>query len=151
MKEIKLTQGYVALVDDEDFARVSQYRWHARIEQRKDGSIRTVYAGRNIRKEDGTRGAQLLHNFILGVLNLDHKDHDGLNNQRHNLRTSTISQNNQNTRKYANNTSGFKGVYYRERRRAWEVYIRINKKLKFVGYFTDLLEAARAYDVAAVK
>jgi hypothetical protein len=141
MREIKLTKGYVALVDDEDFARVNQWKWQAHVLTRKDESVLAVYARRYI-LGTGKAGAakQYLHRFILGTTDpkerVDHKDHNGLNCRRYNLRDSQ-GRNNQNQRLKPSNTSGFKG--------------RVGGHYRFFGYFSDPLEAACAYDMAAVK
>jgi|SRR5271157_1721466 len=150
MKEIELSQGYVALVDDEDFESVSEFGWSAHVHLRKDDSIRSVYAVRQVTPHKSQR----MHRFILGVedsaVKVDHKDHNGLNNQRYNLRT-TKTQNNQNARIRPDNTSGFKGVYWNKDKKLWQAQILVAGKRKCLGRFIDPLEAACAYDMAAVK
>jgi AP2 domain len=149
MKEIELTKGYVTLIDDEDFARVSQFSWNSQVIRRKDGSIESVYAaGRNKGRE-----ARLLHRFIMGItdpkVEIDHKDQDSLNNQKYNLRVAN-GNNQKNSRMRIDNTSGFKGVSWSKVSKKWHAYIS-NKKRIHLGLFTDPLEAACAYDMAAVK
>jgi hypothetical protein len=155
MKEITLTQGYVAQVDDADYERVSRYNWRADVQRRKDGSIKNVYARRTVRKPDKKWTVELMHRFILGVtdpaIQVDHYDHDGLNNQRGNLRTATNSQNQCNSRLQARSTSGFKGVSFNRRLGKWQVRIQVNGKEKHLGLFDTPAEAACSYDVAAVK
>lgn len=145
MKEIQLTQGYVALVDDEDFERVSQHKWYASIRPEANN----VYVIRKI-----GRKTQGLHRFILGVedpkIKVDHRDHNGLNNLRSNLRP-TRNQNAQNQRLSSANTSGFKGVSWKVREKKYQAGIKVNGKTVHLGTFSDLLEAACAYDMAAVK
>src|ERR1700678_1135384 len=100
MKTLELTQVYVAQVSDEDFDRVKAYKWHAAIYKNPYGTIKVVYGQRNVRKLDGKKVSQLLHRFVLGVnetsIQVDHKDRNGLNCQRGNLRKATPSQNSQN-------------------------------------------------------
>ena len=113
MKEIKLSQGrfcknrgkYVALVDDEDFEISNKFRWHAA----KSG--KTFYAERII-TVDGKQTMQSMHGVIMNGKGVDHIDHDGLNNQRSNLRLCTQSENNMNQRKRENCTSVYKGVNF---------------------------------------
>lgn len=143
MKEIPLTQGKVAIVDDEDFENVSRYKWHTmRV-------LGLFYAGRS----GGGYRKVLLHRFILGLSSgddhVDHKDGDGLNCMRSNLRRATKIQNGQNRSKPINNTTGYKGVSRRGKR--WCARITINRELKSLGGYATPEEAARAYDEAAKK
>jgi hypothetical protein len=168
MKQIKLTKGYTAIVDDEDFERVMLAgRWFALEARRKDSSIRTVYAVRNVRlrgrKEARETGLsrttmQYLHQLILGAdepaIEIDHKDHNGLNNRRENLRTATVRQNQRNSRKLAEASSRFKGVSwatFRNGNGKWVARIAVNGLRKSLGYFFDEIDAAFAYDEAARK
>jgi hypothetical protein len=152
MKTLKLTQGYVALVDDEDYERASKFYWRASLDKRKDGTIKNVYARRRFK---GGNHTQSLHHFILGIdsskSKVDHEDNDGLNNQKTNLSTVTNQQNSMKQRKSPNNTSGFKGVSWDKGAKKWRAYIRVSYKLLYLGIFSDLFEAACAYDQAAVK
>ena len=150
MKEIELSQGYVAQVDDEDYARVSAHKWSATVYRNENGSVERVYAFNAI-KRNGKRTTQKLHQFIMGVKGVDHWDHNGLNNQRYNLRLATGSQNQYNQRLNINSTSGFKGVCWYERYQKWLAYITVSRKRIYLGYFHDILDAARAYDAAALK
>lgn len=104
MKEIKLTKGKSALVDDEDFDELNKYKWHFKT----DG-----YAARNFRLYRGKRTTIRMHQFILvpptGMVT-DHKDRNKLNNQKSNLRICTRSQNGMNRKKNINGVSKFKGV-----------------------------------------
>ena len=88
MKEIKLTQGYIAKVSDKDYARVSALKWHAVVMRRKDGSIKAVYAVHTAPIARGKQKQYFMHRFILSVTGssfVDHRDHGGLNN--HNVET----------------------------------------------------------------
>ena len=150
VKEITLSRGKVALVSDEDYERVSQYKWYA---VDWDGTGKSWYARRRF-ITDGVRRYVSLHRFIMGVpdsIKVDHIDGDGLNCQRYNLRHATHQQNSQNRRIGANNTSGYKGVVFvrRAKTRRWQAQIEHNCKTLYLGRFESAVEAARAYDHAA--
>lgn len=147
MIKIQLTQGYTAIVDDCD-AWVLGPAWQVR----RDDHRR--YACRTIRK-DGRNVTLLLHRELLAAdlkgnehLGVDHRDGDGLNNRRGNLRLATQPQNNANQRKARGTSSIFKGVSkYRGR---WQATIKVNYHQRWLGAFDSEIEAARAYDDAAV-
>jgi hypothetical protein len=145
MKTIPLSQGLFALVDDADYPRVTAHKWSA------SKSRSNLYAVRTIKTPDGRRRSQLLHRFIMGVtdptIDVDHKDHDGLNCQRHNLRRCVRGENDGNRRK-TRGASRFKGVSWASGRELWRACIRIEKTVH-LGYFSDEIEAALAYDTAA--
>lgn len=144
-KEILLTQGKVALVSNEDYAVLSQYKWYA---QR---AKYTWYARRKVQIGYKRQRTISMHGQILGATNamdIDHVDHDGLNNTRENLRLCTRSENQGNRRILPGE---IKGVYWSKRERRWYAQIGVNGKRKHVGIFDDLQEAIVAYNVAAIK
>ena len=146
MKEIPLTKGYVALVDDEDHADLSRYNWRAVVRRN------TVYALRTSFQRFGPRRSIKMHRQILGLSpgqkpDVDHIDGDGLNNTRKNLRPASLSQNGANQRPQRGKSSRFKGV--RRKGGRWVAEIRIDKARRALGYFVSEEEAARAYDSAA--
>ncbi|MFH1739786.1 MAG: AP2 domain-containing protein [bacterium] len=146
MKEIQLTHGKVAMVDDEDFESLNQHKWHT-----ADRGM-WFYARRTITMESGRRIKVLMHRQIIQTpagMDTDHIDGNGLNNQRENLRNCTRSQNQWNSRINANNTSGAKGVSWYKSRNVWVSHIGVNGKRKTLGYFADTKTAALAYDNAA--
>jgi hypothetical protein len=145
MKEIPLTKGYVALVDDEDYEWLSQWKWTAR----KANHAYTAYATRWSSLKDGPRHLISMHRLIMGDppgRQVDHWDTDGCNNQRGNLRVATRTQNNANRRKQAS-SSQYKGVSRRKDCARWVACI--GKSRTCLGYFPSEIDAARAYDVAA--
>lgn len=149
MKKIPLTQGKFALVDDADFDWLSQWGWHATT--KKNSHI--FYASR-IERRSGKQGTVLMHREILtltGAPEVDHRDGDGLNNRRKNLRPATHQQNLANQRIRKGGTSRFKGVCWSERYNKWRVTIKKNYRQLYLGRFSDEIEAARAYDAAALK
>jgi hypothetical protein len=145
-REIQLTRGLVALVDDEDFERLNQYKWQA------TKARRTFYAVRTERV-DGCRRTVAMHCVLAPApvgLEVDHRDHDGLNNTRANLRVCTRAQNAANQlRKAEGDSSEYKGVSWDTEKQAWLVSIKQNNAGRYVGRFDDEVTAALAYDEAA--
>ena len=144
MKEIQLTQEKVALVDDEDFEALNQFNWWAR------KSLNTFYAVGWI-KVDGRGATQTMHNIIMNGKGIDHRDGNGLNNQKSNLRFCTQSENSMNQRKQENTSSVFKGVTFHKNIKKWMAQIQINGKRICLGYFDSEVEAAKAYNAKAVE
>lgn len=142
MREILLTQGYVALVDDEDFNLVSKFKWHVAIRRR------TNYAGCTLPNKDHL----LMHRLLLpDSIEVAHRDGNGLNNQRHNIRPCTPSQNRRGIQSKAlGKTSIYRGVHWDLARGVWKTEIKINGQKKFVGRFKIEREAAVAYNEAAI-
>lgn len=143
---IELTQDKVALVDDEDFEYLSQFTWHA---HRRTG---VWYASRNVKCGHRKYKQIHMHNEILkcdvGFI-VDHKDRDGLNNQKENLRQATRSQNMVN-RSFVNRT-GYRGVYARRSGNRFNAHIRKDSVQINLGDYVTKIEAARVYDKAAIK
>jgi hypothetical protein len=150
MKRIPLTQGQFAIVDDADYERVAPYKWCAAW---SEGS-RTFYA---LHQFSGQKNLTPMHRLILCLQKgeqVDHRDHDGLNNRRSNLRKSdahTNAQNRLKPRRRGGTSSQFKGVHWVWDRHRWEARIKPVGYLYQLrlGYFQDEEEAARAYDKAA--
>lgn len=152
MKEIQLTQGKVALVDDEDYEHLNQWKWFAQ----KDTSVKKekFYACRQIRLDNGKQTAIRMHRQIMNTpqdMLADHIDGDGLNNQKYNLRNCTTAQNNMNRRNTHESLSEFKGVSFNKRRGMWAAQIQYCRKNIHIGYFVFEYEAAMAYDNMALK
>ncbi len=145
MKEIKLTQGYFALVDDEDFEYLNQFKWQVFL--KKNGN--TCYAQRSYKKGKNIS----MHREILGLtdpkIQGDHIDGNGLNNQRYNLRTATHTQNQRNRKNFIKGTSKYKGVSWDKKNKKWIVRIRNGGKQIYLGHFLDEIEAAKKYDEMA--
>jgi hypothetical protein len=142
MKQIPLTQGLFALVDDEDFEFLTTYgKWFAH------KCRRTYYA------ETKVKGVAVkMHRLLLSLLpgdpiQADHRDHNGLNNQKENLFYVTHAENMQNKQTYRNNKSGTPGVYYKitaKGRKYWHAQITHNKKQRLIGRFLTQEEAVEA-------
>ena len=144
MKKIELTQGKFALVDDDDFDEINQYNW----------CFNKGYAVRNV-KVSGKQTTQRMHRLVTNCpdgFDVDHKNHDKLDNRKSNLRVCLKSENqhNQQMRTVAK-TSIYKGVSFYKRDGNWRAEIMLNYKHKFLGYFTNETDAAIAYNNAAIE
>ena len=143
MPEIILSQGEVAVVDEEDFDYLNQWKWCVlKVEK-------LCYAVRSIKGS-----VVLMHRQLLDVPKgeeIDHRDGDGLNNCRSNLRTCNHQQNHYNLRNQINTSSIYKGVYWDKDRSRWRVSLKVEGKVKRLGRFKDEVLAALAYNKAATK
>lgn len=147
MKEIPLSQGKTALVDDEDYDWLSQWKWYA---VKMKGKF--WYASR--KENNPKRHAVFMHREIMMApkgMDIDHHDGNGLNNTRKNLRVCTRSENACNRRLPIINTTGYKGVTWNKLEQKYKARIVTNGKGIHLGYFSDPLQAAFAYDEAAKK
>lgn len=150
MKEIQLSKlgknkgMYVALVDDEDYERANQFNWFAMKEKN------TIYVRRNI-IINGKQQPEFLHWFIMGGRGVDHIFHNGLDNQKHNLRLCTKQQNLMNKKSYKNSSSKYKGVSFNRQLGRWVAYIRIDRLLTHIGYYNNEEDAAKAYNEKALE
>jgi len=163
MKTIPLTRGKFALINDEDVEIVSNYKWHAHY----DGY--NWYAKTNIKGINGKQSMMAMHRLLMGCIKgdgkiIDHKDGNGLNNQRCNIRFATPSQNVANKEK-TRGSSKYLGVYFsrvirREFRKrtndyrawvstCWIAQIRVNGKIIHLGRHKEEKSAALAYNEAA--
>jgi hypothetical protein len=147
--KFKLTQNKIGIIDAEDWDKIKNHNWYTE----KGNS--TFYVVTNINK--GKHQSQLrLHRLITNENNpevfIDHKDFNGLNNKKNNLRKCTRNQNLQHSRKYKNTKNKFKGVCLMRTKRKEKVYfywvsqIRFNKKLLYLGTYKTELDAALAYN-----
>lgn len=141
---VPLTKGYEATIDAADVPLVEGFNWS--IARRKNGKI---YAQRRI-----PGGIVLMHRQITGAADgekVDHRDNDGLNNRRDNLRPATDAENNQNKPTNSRNKSGFKGVSWFAGTRKWRATIQSNGKWVHLGYFTSAEDAHAAYRIASAN
>lgn len=144
MKLLPLTKGFFAMVDDADFELVNQYRWYY------TGGYAARKATINLqgRKRGTCKQKQktlYLARFLMGEpigMNVDHKNLNPLDNQRHNLRICTGQQNKQNVAKY-------KGVSWSKAAKKWHSGIRINNVSTNLGHYTEERFAAEAYNNVA--
>lgn len=148
-RTVPLTQGKFALVDQQDFGRVTEFKWYAGRYKNACGDL-IYYAQRRNRSGTGPKTI-MLHRFILnapGGLQVDHIDRRSrLDCRRGNLRLATTAQNAANRGKQSNKTSCFKGASWHKGK--WESQIKVGGRSLYLGRFSTEEDAARAYNTAA--
>ena len=146
MREIPLTHGRIALVDDIDYERLSYYKWKAH----QDHGRPTYYAMANIKNKRIS-----MHSLIIPVpkgKQTHHINHDGCDNRRCNLEIVTVAQNQWNQQKQIRKTSSqYKGVSWHIRDKRWRAKIKLHGIYYWLGYFKSEEEAAIAYNWAAIQ
>lgn len=145
VKEIQLTKGKIAIVDDEDFEWLNKRKWHTQ----EQGN--TFYARRSF-VENGQGKTIRMHREIMKAEEgdiVDHIDGNGLNNKKSNLRLVTKNQNSMNCRSHKNSSSRFKGVHWHKNQKRWHAKIQKDGKKFFIGSFDDEVQAAKSYDKKA--
>ena len=143
MKKIELANNKgIALVDDDDYDLINQYKWSLHVKR---------YAITNV-KIDNKQVTKLMHRLIMNEpknMQIDHKNHNGLDNQKNNLRIVTHQQNNMNAIKINKSSSIFKGVRLHKISNKWESRIQFLKKSYYLGLFKNEKDAAMAYNIKA--
>ena len=146
-KEIQLTQGKVAIVDDDDYEYLNQFKWHIYKQNRNNFYARTViYLNKK-------RIPVVMHRLLIkcdGYI-IDHISGDGLDNRKCNIRVCTRSENPINRRVNINNLSGYKGVSWFKPEQKWRAQIQYKKVVYHLGCFEQRIDAAKAYNEAAIK
>ena len=152
-KEIPLTQGKFAIVDDEDFKWLSQWKWYASYDKKRDRWCAQRFVGGR-----ANHRCVKMHREILSAAKgdiVDHLDRNALNNCRRNLRICSNTQNLRNTNGQRRRISKYKGVCKANRpcnlKKPWKAEIQVDKQRIHIGYFRTEKEAALAYDLAAIK
>lgn len=142
---IPLTRGQFAIIDDEDFPLLGDRPWHAY--WNKDS--KTFYAKQSYRDSNGKNKARLMHRIIMDSpslpIEIDHKNHNGLDNRKENLRLATRSQNVANSRS-TSGLSQFRGVSLTRNRNLWRAKICTNNRETCLGHYLTEIEAAQAYN-----
>lgn len=140
---VKFKDKYVALVDDEDYKTLMKHSWFVKIGKRGF----TIYAQAKIQQK-----TVLMHRMILSNVKgiIDHRDCNGLNNQKYNLREVSYTVNNQNRLQPSGNTK-FQGVYFEKRRNSFRSRIVKNGKAYHLGNHKSDIEAAEAYNKKALE
>lgn len=135
-------ESQYTIIDKEDYDKIKDYCWHIKRDSSSNETNKRLYA---CSYHHGKYYS--LHSLILPVQEgfiVDHKDGNGLNNRKSNLRRATYSQNNMNTSLYKNNKSGYKGIYWNKKNKNWRVKIQLNNKMIEIGSFKDLDKAIEA-------
>ena len=148
-KEIPLTQGKFALVDDDMYDELNRPKWFAY----KHG--RTFYARRNIRN-NGKQVTIQMHRQVLGLIpgdgkECDHISRNGLDNRRENLRIASHTTNTRNRRKRVDNSSGHNGVYWNTQTNKWRAQIEVDDKRIHLGYHDELADAVESRKQGEIK
>ncbi len=148
MKKISLSQGKNAIVDDEDFDYLNQWKWYARED------YQAFYASRNLRMGNGKRKTISIHNILMGKKRgkvIDHINNNGLDNRKENLRFCTNRENTWNQRKKYGQSSRFKGVSWSSLKKLWIVQITLNGKVIKLAECKNERKAGKIYDTYATK
>lgn len=141
MKIIKLTKGKQAIVDDEHYDLLNQWKW--------------CYNGDYAYRQENNKGI-LMHRFLLNAKKgefCDHINRDKLDNRKLNIRICSKAENQQNQPVRSDSSTGYKGVtpWPRGKVRRWKAYIGINNRVNSLGYYETKEEAAYVYDQAALQ
>jgi hypothetical protein len=140
--EIPLTQGQVALIDDEDYPYLAKYSW-------KTHKDHNIYYARGI--INGKR--VLMHRIITQAqrgIHIDHINGNGLDNRKNNLRVASGAENQRNQHT-TRGKSKYKGVCWNKNSSKWQAKISFNNKDIHIGYFKEEEDAANAYDKRAIE
>lgn len=147
MKEIKLTKNQISIVDDEDYEKLNQYKWHS-------VGINMYYAQRTVHNK-GNKYNIKLHREIMNVtdskIHIDHINGNSLDNRKENLRVCSNAENSRNSKIKNSNLYGLKGIRFNKINKNWNAQITVNYKQIHLGCFKTKEEAAIAYNDAAIK
>lgn len=148
MKQIALTQDKVALVDDDDYERINVYKWQA-VRSRPRVKHCDLWRAASWGLSGGEKKrATYMHHMALPVMRgfqVDHINHDSLDNRRSNLRYVTASGNLANSRQRKDTLSGLRGAYFDKVSGIWKASIKQGGKLRHIGVFGSAQEAHDAF------
>ena len=143
---------HFAIVDDEDYEYLMQWTWQVQITPDTKYAVRHTLAKDSA---DGKRKTIKMHRVIMKLkdskLEVNHNDFNGLNNQKSNLVASTSSQQKHYTRPRTGGSSQYKGVSWCADKNKWVAKLNAGGKVMFNKRFYTEIEAAKAYDAAAIK
>jgi len=149
MYKIPLTQNQYALVDKEDFDSLNKHKWSASFSPH-----RKTFTAVRATKTEGKWTSVIMHREIMEApkgMDVDHMNHNTLDNRKENLRVCTRAENSQNQLKSVTNTSGYKGVHWHKGYNSWVARIRKGSKRIHLGSSKDVVEAAKMYNKGALK
>lgn len=144
MKEIPVSRGKFAIVDDDDYERLSKHKWYCNV---YGYALRDITVSRK-------KSHIWMHRAVIDTppgMDTDHINGNRLDNRKCNLRACSASENMRNRPKQTNNTSGYKGVFWSKPAQKWRAQIVVNKKAMHLGLFVDPKDAYEAYKAAAEK
>lgn len=148
VKLIALSENKFAIIDEDDYLLVKDFKWY--LDKTSAG-----YRARGRQKKAPRCSPVLMHRLIMDAtkgMTIDHRNGNGLDNRRENLRLCTVGQNNMNRRRLQNsNTSGHRGVHWDKSRGRWIADISVNNKVVHLGRFEKLEDATLAYKCASIQ
>jgi len=150
-KLLPLSQNKFAIVDADDYDRLNKYKWCVSRARHTNYAMRRT-KGKRVKGKRVNRKLVLMHRFIMNAprhLVVDHRNHNGLDNRRENLRLCTRAENSRNRRPFRLNGSKYKGVSWDKERKLFVASIRCNGKYYHLGRFKSEIKAAKAYDKKA--
>lgn len=146
---IELNNGYLCIIDSADIHKISEHKWSIFINKAGNVYVMThIYFGNK-------RKTIFMHRFLMNVfdrkIQIDHMNHNTLDNRKCNLRTCTNTENSRNKSKSKNNKTGYKGVHLFKENGRYMASIGFNKKQIYLGMYDNPVDAAIAYNNAALK
>lgn len=115
--------------------------------ERPEGYLKFNFKGKS---HYAHRVIYLMHHGVYPY-EVDHIDGDKRNNRIENLRAACRSENASNVKMWSSNKSGYKGVFWNTQAGKWQAKITVNRIAKHLGFYADLLNAAKAYENASIK
>ena len=150
MKLLSFNTNEEILIDDEDYEKLEKYHWYCHYSGKYN---KTPYAMTNIKIDNKCKMTRM-HRLLMPTKKgeeVDHINHNGLDNRKSNLRIVTRSQQSQNRIRQSNCLSKYKGVHWHKVTKTWQANIWVKGKDISLKYHKTEKEAAKAYDKAAIE
>jgi len=135
------------VIDSEDWNKINYFKWHVNYSPH----IKNFYCITNKKDKKHLKLHRLILDIVDSKIIIDHINHNTLDNQKKNLRICTPAENSKNMKMPKNNISGYKGVSWHKASNKWQSHIRINNIEIYLGLYNNKLQAAKAYNKAAIK